>query len=205
MIKGKIKQWNDDKGFGFIALESGGEDLFFHVSSFKSKGRPEVNQQVSFKHGKDGQGRTRAVDVRLVNEEIPLGSAMKAFLTSLVFLAIVYILVVFNYLPMLLLLVYVLVSFLTFFFYGWDKLAAKKSWQRTPELTLHWLSLLGGWPGAMYGQQLFRHKSYKPSFRRGFYITVFVNLIGLVYLLSPYGQGLVDQLNHINVLDHFSE
>ncbi|WP_154224638.1 DUF1294 domain-containing protein [Marinicella rhabdoformis] len=202
-LQGIVKEWNDDKGFGFIKSESGDGDLFFHISSFKSKGRPEINQQVKFNHGKDGQGRARAVDVRLVDEEVPLGSAMKAFLISLVFLVVIYILGVFNYLPMLLCWVYVLVSFVTFFFYGWDKLAAKKSWQRTPEFTLHWLSLLCGWPGAMYAQQLFRHKSYKPSFRRGFYITVFVNLIGLVYLLSPYGQWLVDQLKHVNVLDHF--
>ena len=38
--------------------------------------------------------------------------------------------------------------------YALDKSAAKKGGQRTPENTLHLLSLGGGWPGAMYAQQL---------------------------------------------------
>ena len=31
-MKGKICQWKDEKGFGFIQPENGGEKLFFHIS-----------------------------------------------------------------------------------------------------------------------------------------------------------------------------
>lgn len=70
-------------------------------------------------------------------------------------------------------------SVVTFCFYGWDKSAAKKQQQRTPEKTLHWLSLTGGWPGALLGQKLFRHKTKKTRFRVVFWLTLMLNLLVL--------------------------
>jgi cold shock CspA family protein len=35
-MKGKISQWNDEKGFGFILSEDGVQKVFFHISSSKS-------------------------------------------------------------------------------------------------------------------------------------------------------------------------
>lgn len=201
--QGKIKQWDDVKGFGFIKPESG-DDLFFHVSSYQSKSRPEVNQQVKFDQVfDDKRKRFQAVDVRLINEKIVFEPAAKTFVFSVIYLGVIYLLSMFNYLPALVFWAYLIVSLLTFFFYGWDKLAAKKSWQRTPEVTLHYLSLMCGWPGAVYAQQLFRHKSIKRTFRRRFCMTVVVNLMALLYLLSPYGHWLVDKLNQINVMAFF--
>ncbi|MOA42630.1 hypothetical protein D3C78_1646950 [compost metagenome] len=54
-------------------------------------------------------------------------------------------------------------------------MAALRNRWRTPERTLHWLALLGGWPGAMLAQYWFRHKSTKPAFRRWFWATVLGN------------------------------
>ncbi len=56
-------------------------------------------------------------------------------------------------------------SFFTFFVYGWDKRAAQKQANRVPEKTLHLLELFGGWPGAIAGQEIFRHKTQKKMFR----------------------------------------
>jgi uncharacterized membrane protein YsdA (DUF1294 family) len=61
--------------------------------------------------------------------------------------------------------------------YGVDKRRAKQEGDRISEKTLHILSLLGGWPGAIAGQKLFRHKTIKKSFRLVFWLTVLGNLI----------------------------
>ena len=204
MIEGKVTQWNDAKGFGFITVVSSKERLFFHISSFKIKGvRPETGQEVLFKKSKDAKGKFQAVDVKLKGQNVQLGQALKAFLFSALFLSALAVLSFIGNLPYVIFILYLIMSFVTFLLYGWDKLAAKKSWQRTPEFTLHWLSLMCGWPGAMYAQQLFRHKSYKPSFRRAFWPTVVLNFIGLIYLISPYGNWLMDKVNQVNVLELF--
>ena len=60
---------------------------------------------------------------------------------------------------------YAAASLVTFVAFGWDKLSAKRDRRRIPEATLHLFELLGGWPGALAGQALFRHKSSKLSYR----------------------------------------
>jgi uncharacterized membrane protein YsdA (DUF1294 family) len=71
-------------------------------------------------------------------------------------------------------------SLTTLVVYGIDKAAARRSWRRVPELYLHLLSLVGGWPGALVAQQLFRHKTRKQPFQTLFWLTVLANL-GLVW------------------------
>ncbi|MGD9872533.1 MAG: cold shock domain-containing protein, partial [Thauera sp.] len=47
--QGKITTWKDDKGFGFIAPNGGGEPVFLHVSSLANRRRrPEGNELVSY-------------------------------------------------------------------------------------------------------------------------------------------------------------
>ena len=73
-------------------------------------------------------------------------------------------------------------SALTFFVYARDKSSAEKR-RRTPESTLHLMSLLGGWPGALIAQQGFRHKNQKVSFQATFWLTVVGNLVLLAWLM----------------------
>ncbi|MCU6678274.1 DUF1294 domain-containing protein [Leclercia tamurae] len=75
---------------------------------------------------------------------------------------------------------FVLASVLTMLIYGADKLAARKAWRRVPESTLLLFGVVGGWPGAILGQQLFRHKTQKQPFRTYFMITVVVNVVLLL-------------------------
>jgi uncharacterized membrane protein YsdA (DUF1294 family) len=60
---------------------------------------------------------------------------------------------------------YAVLSLLTFLVYAWDKLQAKRDAQRVPELRLHVLSLLGGFPGAALAMALVRHKTRKLVFQ----------------------------------------
>ena len=79
---------------------------------------------------------------------------------------------------------YAAVSAVTFAAYGLDKRAARRGTRRTPEVTLHLLSLLGGWPGALVAQRTFRHKTVKQPFRAVFWCTVALNCLALGLLVA---------------------
>ncbi|MDO9449547.1 MAG: DUF1294 domain-containing protein [Rugosibacter sp.] len=80
---------------------------------------------------------------------------------------------------------YVVASLITFMMYAFDKSAAIKGQWRTPESTLHLLSLACGWPGALLAQQLLRHKTTKPGFIVNFWFTVVCNVTAFTLLHSP--------------------
>nr|WP_286945689.1 DUF1294 domain-containing protein [Pseudomonas sp. UBA6718] len=69
-------------------------------------------------------------------------------------------------------LAYLLVSLFSFCQYWLDKQHAQKGRWRTPENSLHIAELLGGWPGALVAQQVFRHKTRKASFQLVFWAIV---------------------------------
>lgn len=112
-------------------------------------------------------------------------------------IAVFYLLILFaitllGWLPIALTVSCFIFSGLTFLLYGLDKLFALKDLRRISEKTLHALSLIGGWSGAYVGQLIFRHKISKQSFRRRFYLTVFVNVAAMSYfLIVKYQQGLI--------------
>lgn len=56
-------------------------------------------------------------------------------------------------------------SLLVLALYWHDKRSARQGQWRTPENTLHAVELLGGWPGALVAQQVFRHKTRKVSYQ----------------------------------------
>ena len=66
---------------------------------------------------------------------------------------------------------------LTFAAFGWDKWKARRESQRTPEKTLYLLSILGGWPGGVMGQAIFRHKTVKPRFRAILAVIVLAHVV----------------------------
>lgn len=55
-------------------------------------------------------------------------------------------------------------SLIALLVYAFDKRAATRHLYRIPERTLHLVEFLGGWPGALIAQQVFRHKNRKPAF-----------------------------------------
>ena len=73
-------------------------------------------------------------------------------------------------------ILYSLLSTITFVVYGFDKLAAERGGKRVRERTLHLLALCGGWPGALAGQWLFRHKRRNRTFQVNFWLTVLMNI-----------------------------
>ncbi len=61
-------------------------------------------------------------------------------------------------------LAYLLASVASFLMFWSDKNNAQKVQWRTPENTLHAVELVGGWPGTLIAQQVFRHKTRKISY-----------------------------------------
>jgi uncharacterized membrane protein YsdA (DUF1294 family) len=79
-------------------------------------------------------------------------------------------------------------NMVTFLAYWQDKSAARRGAWRTPESTLHLLSLAGGWPAARLAQQTLRHKSSKGSFLLVYGATALLNTAALgawVFQLLP--------------------
>ena len=64
--QGKIKQYNSEKGFGFIGgLE---QDIFFHISDFPlADGEPKRNERVKF-IVVDNDGKPRAIKIERVED-----------------------------------------------------------------------------------------------------------------------------------------
>ncbi|WP_460419370.1 DUF1294 domain-containing protein [Pseudomonas sp. microsymbiont 2] len=63
-------------------------------------------------------------------------------------------------------------SLISLLLYWQDKQQARTQAWRTPEKVLHASELLGGWPGALLAQQLFRHKTRKLSYQMVFWSIV---------------------------------
>ena len=81
------------------------------------------------------------------------------------------------------LLAYGVASLLAFGLYRYDKQQAKAGQWRTPEKILHGVELLGGWPGALVAQQMFRHKTRKLSYQLLFWLIVVVHQVVWVDVL----------------------
>ncbi|MDB5738014.1 MAG: cold-shock protein [Sphingomonas bacterium] len=66
MITGTVKFFNADKGYGFIAPESGGDDAFVHISAVERAGMRTLDkdQRVSYELEKDQRGKTSAVNLQ---------------------------------------------------------------------------------------------------------------------------------------------
>ncbi|HHX88949.1 MAG TPA: cold-shock protein [Paracoccus sp.] len=68
MATGTVKWFNATKGFGFIAPDDGGKDVFVHISAVERAGLTGLadNQKVSFEMQAGRDGRSSAGDLRLL-------------------------------------------------------------------------------------------------------------------------------------------
>ncbi len=198
-MRGRIADWKDDRGFGFIEPDSGGEKVFLHISGMvRGAHRPSVGDVVAYEITRTSDGKTRAVDVRPTG----LAAVSRMLISKRVFLSVVALLVFpvlwwfvkLGKFPALLFWTFAGMSTLTFILYGLDKWAAKREARRTPESTLQFYALLGGWPGGLLAQQVFRHKSSKRSFQITFWFSVTLNCGALGFVGSPAGAAFIRQI-----------
>ncbi|MFB5141556.1 cold shock and DUF1294 domain-containing protein [Vibrio diabolicus] len=188
MIKGKVIEWNDSKGYGFISALNGELRVFLHISTVQSKGRrPKVDDEVKFEVNEDKKGRYNATNVTILGS----GSVPSTIMFSIVYLVLASTAVFILGGEKLFIAAYILMSIVTYVMYAIDKNAAQNGKWRTPENTLHLLSLLGGWMGALYAQNQLRHKSKKQPFKSILWLTIFVNIGAFVWTFTPSGSVFV--------------
>ena len=69
----------------------------------------------------------------------------------------------------------ILISAVTYFLYQHDKKSAEAGEWRTPESTLHFVELIGGWPAAFLAQRALRHKISKTSYQVTFWTIIAIH------------------------------
>ncbi len=225
-LRGSIKSWNDDKGFGFVTPEGGGPAVFVHISAMRGDRRPQAGDGVFYIASKDEQGRLRAEHMRLqglsldqpsirikpkqprarvakpqkpARQRQPSNMAMPQQLGfKLVVFALLCAAPLMGALQLLIthrsvwaLALYPTASLLTLVFYGYDKHRAMAGEWRTPESTLHFMELVGGWPGALLAQQVYRHKTRKVDYQLVFWGIVLVHQVLWLDWLVFGGKHLV--------------
>ena len=144
-------------------------EVVTYTLAFDSHGRPQAND-VRFAVGRRSTSPARRIPAA------PITFAM-SFLVAVTALAAL------GRLEMSWLVLYYGASIITYGIYARDKTAAQNAGWRVPESTLHLMSLVGGWPGALIAQALLRHKTRKTSFLIGYWLTVIVNCVALGVVL----------------------
>ncbi len=187
-LAGRISDWNDAKGYGFVVPNGGGERAFVHVNEFqRGSRRPADGDLISYLPIRDPRGRMQASQVRHAGQGATVprrGSRLPRAALGASVLLIVIMAAMLGRLPKWLAGGSVALSALSWLMYWRDKSAAEKGTWRTPESTLHLVDLAGGWPGALIAQQMFRHKTVKPSFQLMFWLSVALNLVAMWLLVS---------------------
>ncbi len=68
MATGTVKWFNATKGFGFIAPDEGGKDVFVHISAVERAGLKALNdnQKIAYELQAGRDGRSSAGDLRII-------------------------------------------------------------------------------------------------------------------------------------------
>lgn len=204
-FQGKLLNWHEDKGFGFVEPNGGGIRAFVHIKAFSpSSRRPVTGDVIIYEVVTESNNRHKAINIQFAHDAARRSKQTKAKTggtASLVLIALFFSgLLVSTYLeklPLIVIGVYLTMSILTFIAYAMDKSAAQNGRWRTQENTLHLFSILGGWPGAYYAQQKLRHKSSKTAFKSVYWVTVLINLGVLFWLHTEQGATVLSTLLNI--------
>ena len=69
MATGKVKWFNDQKGYGFIKPDEGGQDIFVHISAVERSGLRSLQEDQAIQYvlyTDERRGKTSAVDLKIL-------------------------------------------------------------------------------------------------------------------------------------------
>lgn len=202
---GRLESWNDERGFGFIAPQGGGERIFVHINCLtRIATRPRVGDVVQFELGPGRGGRPAARRARIAgaNPVIPTrrgepvrprpfgGREMRRLLLATLLTAVLLAGIGVAGLPALLGWAYLLLGAASLLAYGIDKRSAETDRWRVSEARLHRLDLGFGIIGGLAGQAVFGHKTAKRGFAATTSFIAMLHLAGLL-LASAWRLGWV--------------
>ncbi|HAS6360803.1 TPA: DUF1294 domain-containing protein [Vibrio vulnificus] len=179
--KGRIAQWSQDKGNGFIKIDGSGEMVYFNKAEVI--GSATLDDVVTFEVERNKHGQVVAVAVQ------------KAFVFSFAIgVAIIFLTAVFAGIwlfryPALAVLHYFFISAVTFVICAFDVSAAKESKPRVPEVLFYILALIGGWPGAFFAHVVLSHKVGNTPFLVMSWLMALINMAGFAWTLTDYGKS----------------
>ncbi|MGE5563412.1 MAG: cold-shock protein [Bacillota bacterium] len=77
MTTGTVKFFNENKGYGFIQPDEGGNDAFVHISAVERSGMRTLrqNQRINYDLQQDNRGKMSAVNLSSADETAGAGSA----------------------------------------------------------------------------------------------------------------------------------
>lgn len=201
--QGKVTNWKDDQGFGFVTPNGGGQKAFVHIKAFsKISHRPAEGDIITYELAIDERRRYFAKNIRFAGETSTSSSSSTSgslgTIFTLMFCLLIAISASIDLLPLAIGVLYLTSSIVTFLVYAMDKSAAQNDAWRTKESTLHFLALVGGWPGALLAQTTLRHKSKKQEFQFIFWVTVMANcfILGWLFLTKNGSNFLSSILGH---------
>ncbi len=88
--------------------------------------------------------------------------------------------------PLIVLGYLLLINLIAFVLMGWDKRQAQRKARRQSERSLLTVAAVGGSLGTYLGSRIWRHKTYKQSFRRPFYGILLVQVLLISALVYFY-------------------
>ena len=181
-LKGTISEWYIDRGYGYIIPDSGALRIKFLLSDVKnSVNIGELKQPVRFVIAQDENGNRRATHVEGVR------SFPWATLIVVWFAATLGGCVYFWQYPLLIVYYYLGATAIVLAIYLLDKRNEKRNKAVTGESALLFLSLLGGWPGAVIGQYSFNLQPKSFTFQLLFFFVMALHIAFLVWSLTPEG------------------
>jgi cold shock CspA family protein len=66
MVKGVLKTWKEDRGFGFIKPDDGGKDIFIHISALNGVSRrPTTGDVIYYQIARDNRGKYKAINAQI--------------------------------------------------------------------------------------------------------------------------------------------
>lgn len=185
---GRVVSWDKALNSGYIKVRSIKAKVpFAHSAYILRKTIPNKSDQVSFVLGKrDGKWiATRVIPqgyaIGLADQASisPSGTLMDGGISSVVLasaFALLHLTAV-SFISLPVAVFYLILSCLLLTLYRFDKRTAQNDGRRLPDIILHLIAFIGGWPGGLIAQLRYRHHNASIRFIRIFWTTAVLNVI----------------------------